>query len=100
MFFLTPRYIKEAKQYLHGAKKFLAYKCDILPEARVTEIEALIADLRGAMRSRNRNEVSESVAKLDEVIGKSLPAQKHGALRENIEVFLVAIVIAARGSGG
>ena len=89
MFFLTPRYIKEAKQYLHGAKKFLAYKRDILPEARVTEIESLITDLRGAMRSRNRDEVSAAVAKLDEVIGKSLPPQKHGALRENIEVFLV-----------
>ena len=95
MFFLTPRYIKEAKQYLHGAKKFLAYKRDILPAARVSEIESLIADLHGAMRSRNRNEVSEAVTKLDEVIGKSLPPQKHAALRENIEVFLVAIVIAA-----
>ena len=65
MFFLTPRYMKDAKHYMHGAKKFLAYKRDILPEARVTEIESLISDLHGAMRSRNRNDVSEAVSKLD-----------------------------------
>ncbi len=95
MFFLTPRYLKEAKHYLHGAKKFLAYKRDILSEARVVEIETLIADLQGVMRSRNRDGVSTALSKLDEVVGKALPPPKHAALRENIEVFLVAIVIAA-----
>lgn len=95
MFFLTPRYLKEAKHYLHGAKKFLAYKRDILSEARVVEIETLIADLQTAMRSRSRDGVSKAVSKLDEVVGKALPPLKHAALRENIEVFLVAIVIAA-----
>lgn len=95
MFFLTPRYLKEAKHYLHGAKKFLAYKRDILSEARVVEIETLIADLQTAMRSRSRDGVSKAVLKLDEVVGKALPPLKHAALRENIEVFLVAIVIAA-----
>jgi len=95
MFFFTPHYIKEAKQYLHGAKKFLAYKRDILSESRTTEITSLITELRSAMGSRNRDAVAKAIAALDDSIGKSLQPQKQGALRENIEVFLVAIVIAA-----
>jgi signal peptidase I len=95
MLFLTPRYIKEAKHYLHGTKKFLAYKKDILPEARVADIQSLIADLKCGIRARSRDQVSKTITAIDELIGGCLPPQKHTALRENIEVFLVAIVIAA-----
>jgi hypothetical protein len=54
MFFLTPRYIKDAKQYVHGAKKFLSYKKDILPADRIQEILSRITDLKSAIRSRSR----------------------------------------------
>lgn len=95
MFFLTPRYIKEAKQYFHGAKKFLAYKRDILAPSRVTEIEAAIEELRAAMRQRSREAVAKQMRSLDELIGKSVPPVKNPGLRENIEVLVVAIVFAA-----
>jgi signal peptidase I len=95
MFFLTPRYIKEAKQYLQGAKKFLAYKRDILTPSRVTEIEASIEELRSAMRQRSREAVTKQMRHIDELIGKSVPPVKNPGLRENIEVLVVAIVFAA-----
>jgi len=95
MFFLTPRYIKEAKQYLQGAKKFLAYKRDILAPSRVTEIEAAIEELRAAMRQRSREAVAKQMRSIDELIGKSVPPVKNPGLRENIEVLVVAIVFAA-----
>ena len=95
MFFLTPRYLKEAKHYLHGAKKFLAYKRDILVPSRVTEIESGIEELRSAMRQRSREAVSKQMRKIDELIGKSVPPVKNPGLRENIEVLVVAIVFAA-----
>ena len=95
MFFLTPRYIKEAKQYLQGAKKFLAYKRDILAPSRVSEIEASIEELRSAMRQRSREAVTKQMRNIDELIGKSVPPVKNPGLRENIEVLVVAIVFAA-----
>ena len=95
MFLLTPRYIKDAKNYLHGAKKFLAYKRDILKHAQVCEIESGILDLRSAIRARSREAVSVATTRLDDLVGKCLPLPKNASLRENIEVFLVAIVIAA-----
>jgi signal peptidase I len=95
MFFLTPRYIKEAKQYLQGAQKFLAYKRDILAPSRVSEIEVAIEELRSAMRKRSREGVAKDMRHLDELIGKSVPPVKNSGLRENIEVLVVAIVFAA-----
>lgn len=95
MFFLTPRYIQEAKQYLHGAKKFLAYKSDILSAEQVKQIESYIQDLKSAIRSRSRESVQMATSRLDDLIGRCVPTPKFASLRENIEVFLVAIVIAA-----
>ena len=95
MFFLTPRYLKEAKHYLHGARKFLAYKRDILKPDRVDSIEQGIARLKSAMARRNRDAVAAAIQSLDDQIGKCQPPVAHASLRENVEVFLVAIVIAA-----
>jgi signal peptidase I len=95
MFFFTPRYIKEAKHYIHGAQKLLAYKRDILSVEQVSNIESCISALDSAMRKRSRDEVSRSMQSLEELIGQSVPPLKHPAIRENVEVFLVAIVIAA-----
>lgn len=95
MFFLTPGYIKEAKHYIHGAKKFLAYKRDILAPAQTQSIEDAIQGLRSAMRQRDRTQVSKCIRGIDELIGRCVPPIKFPGLRENIEVFLVAVVVAA-----
>jgi signal peptidase I len=95
MFFLTPRYIKEAKHYLHGAKKFLAYKRDILAPDQIDKIQEAIEDLRAAMKRRDRSEVANRMRAIDDLIGRCVPPLKFPALRENIEVLLVAVVVAA-----
>jgi signal peptidase I len=95
MLFLTPRYLKEAKQYLHGAKKFLDYKRDILKPEHVEKVQSRMAALKSAMREKRPAAVGEAIRELDALIGKISPPPKDAGLRENIEVFLVAIVIAA-----
>jgi signal peptidase I len=95
MFFLTPGYIKDAKHYLHGAKKFLSYKRDILSAGDIAKIEQRIKSLREAMRAKRRDPVLEAMHELDELIGKIAPPPKDAGWRENVEVFLVAIVVAA-----
>ncbi len=95
MLLLTPKYIKDAKHYAHGAKKFLHYKRDVLKPDEVEKVEAKIAALRSAMKQRNRKEVESVIDGLDSLIGKISPPQKDAGWRENVEVFLVAIVIAA-----
>ena len=95
MFFITHRYIKEAKHYLHGARKFLSYKRDILPKEQIEKVEKRIGDLQAAMREKRRDSVQEAIHELDALIGKISPPPKDAGWRENVEVFLVAIVIAA-----
>lgn len=93
--FFTPSYLKEAKHYLHGARKFLNYKRDILSDEQIEKVDARIGNLEGAMREKRRGDVSEAIRGLDALIGKLSPPPKDAGWRENVEVFLVAIVIAA-----
>lgn len=95
MFFLTPKYIKEAKHYIHGAKKFLNYKRDILTSEQIGKVESRIADLKIAMKEKRCDPVHEAMRELDILIGKLEPPRKDAGWRENVEVFLVAIVVAA-----
>ena len=95
MFFLTPRYIKEAKHYLHGARKFLAYKKDILTDTHRKDLEGLINELKGAIRSRDRHTIDRVVQSINTLAERAVPPLKHSWIRENVEVILVAIVIAA-----
>jgi len=95
MSFITPKYLKEAKYYLHGAKKFLSYKRDILPKEQIEKVEGRISDLKEAMREKRCDAVHEAIRELDMLIGKISPPPKDAGWRENVEVFLVAIVIAA-----
>ena len=95
MFLITPRYIKEAKHYIHGARKFLSYKRDILPQEQIEKVESRIADLMAAMRDKRCDPVHEAIRELDALIGRIAPPSKDAGWRENVEVFLVAIVIAA-----
>ena len=87
--------MKEAQYYLHGARKFLSYKRDILPQEQIEKVDARISDLTEAMREKNSASVLRAIRELDTLIGKISPPPKDAGWRENVEVFLVAIVIAA-----
>jgi len=95
MFFLTPRYITEAKHYRHALKRVINYKKDILPPDQLGALEDLLARLNKAIKSRDRSTLSGLQEEIDKTIGKVAPPPKHAGWAENVEVFLVAIVIAA-----
>lgn len=95
MFLLTPRYLKDAKHYVHGAKKFLHYKRDTLNDADIAKIAKSIEDLRRAMKARSRDGVHAATTQLDTLITRISPPTRDAGWRENVEVFLVAIIVAA-----
>ena len=90
----TPRYVKDGKEMLHAARKMLTYKRDLLPPADVQWAQEHLARLKEALRRRDRPAVEEESHELDRFFLKRIPAPKNPELRENCEVFLVAIVIA------
>ena len=94
MFFLTPRHVKQGRQFVKDARKVLAYKRDLWSAATIAEVEQHIAKLEDTVPSRDKAQIADAAHQLDTLLGKHLPAPTDAALRENVEVFLVAIAVA------
>jgi signal peptidase I len=93
MFFFTPRYIKEAKHFLNGARKLLRYRKDVLTAEQSGKLEDRIRNLKAAISQRNREQIANAISVLEEYAIQVTPP--HSAWRENVEVLLVAIILAA-----
>ncbi|MBB5031850.1 signal peptidase I [Prosthecobacter vanneervenii] len=94
MFFLTPRYLKHAKLLHKGVTRFINYKRDVLPPAKLDEICALRTRLEDAMRARDKAQIAALNDEINKTCEKALPHEEHSDIGENVEVFFVAIVIA------
>ncbi len=93
--FFTPRYVKEARQYCEAARRIIRYRLDLLTARQVADTEERITALEQAAKGRDAGAVKSRIADLEKIVGKVAPARSHAGWRENCEVLLVAIVIAA-----
>ncbi len=91
----TPRYIKEGKHYRHALQRLIHYKEDILPAQDLATLRGLLGNLQVALKSRSREKLQTVRDQIDKQVGRIAPPPPDAAWRENVEVFLVAIVIAA-----
>jgi signal peptidase I len=94
MFFLTPKYRKEAKLVLRAARKLVRYRKDLLPEAQLVGLREACTRLEVALRRRKREDIVVATGKLHSLFDEAAPAPPLAGLRENTEVILVALVIA------
>lgn len=94
MFFLTPRHVKMGRQFVKDARKLLAYKRDLVTPEVIDEVEKEIAALDAAVKTRDRAAIETQAGVLDKVCGKLTKPVPDAAWRENVEVFMVAIVVA------
>jgi signal peptidase I len=94
MFFLTPRYRKEAKLVLRAARKLLRYRRDILPDKQIVSLREGITRLDVALRKNSREDITAATEKLHGLFDQAAPPPPLAGLRENTEVILVALVIA------
>ncbi len=94
MFFLTPRYRKEAKIVLRAARKLLRYRRDILPAKQITALHEGINRLDVALGKKSREDITRATEKLHGLFDQAAPRLPLAGLRENTEVILVALVIA------
>ena len=92
--FFLPKHVKFGRQFVKDARKLLAYKRDLWTEQAVADFEAKITALERATESKDRAAIEEAATALDKDCAKHMPPSQDAALRENCEVFLVAIVIA------
>lgn len=93
--FLKPRWKKEAKHLVKGAKKYVHYKRDLLDDAKIAEIESRRDDLKQALKGKDPKTAEEAGKQLRATCEKALPrAPQQTWWEENVEVMFVALVIA------
>lgn len=90
----SSRHVKQSKLLLRHAQKYLRYKKDVLSEADRAEIEAKITALDAALRAKNSEGIKTAAEDLDGKLHKLTPVTWESHWRENVEVVLVAIIVA------
>jgi signal peptidase I len=90
----TPSYIKHGHLLIRHAEKLLRYRKDVLSEDTISDLKTQIEKVRKTLKARDPKTVKEESEKLHSLYMKHMPTPKDAAWRENIEVILVAIVVA------
>src|SRR6059058_2879571 len=90
----TPRYVKHSKLLLRHAQKYLRYKDDLLSTSTREELVAGTSALREALRKRDHARIRSEAEALDAKLHELTPVNWESHWRENVEVILVAVVVA------
>jgi len=90
----TPRYVKHSKLLVRHAQKYLRYKRDVMESAIYDELGGMIRRLRAALKQRDPKEIESRAEELDAKLHSLTPVTWESHWRENVEVILVAIVVA------
>jgi signal peptidase I len=86
--------LKHGREVFRGAQKWSWINRDLLSSRQMQDITAKLRELEQALVTGNARETVARADELEKTIGGAIPAQKHPALRENIEVLLVAVLVA------
>ena len=89
-----PKFLKQAKLLHKGVTRFLHYKRDLLPKAKLEEIEDQRRQLEEAMKARDQKRLEDLADNINKTCERALPEARTSGWAENIEVFFVSIVIA------
>jgi signal peptidase I len=89
-----PKYIKDAELLLKGVRRFVHYRRDLLPAAKLESIEDLIRQFSDALVAKDEKKISKIGRELTKTCEGAGPDYRSSALAENIEVFFVAIAVA------
>ncbi|MEA3213283.1 MAG: signal peptidase [Chthoniobacter sp.] len=92
--FLLPKHVRQGRDLIKDARKLLAYKRDLWGEVTIADFETHLRRLEGAVHARDARAIEEQARELDKLCAANLPPVRDAGMRENVEVFLVAIVIA------
>jgi len=88
------RTLRDAREFSRGARKTLRVQRDLIDPIRAREIAAACDELDRAVTRRDTRAAVRLVEKLDGRLQGGLPRRSHPSIRENVEVFLVAALVA------
>lgn len=91
---MTYKQRKQVRELLKGARKLHHAQSDVLSEKENELLAKSIGNLDSAYRGGKDGEIEKSVSQLEKHLEKSFPRRRDHWLRENVEVLLVAVVVA------
>ncbi len=86
--------LKHGRMLVHGTRKLIRINRDLLDPSRALELSESCNALEVALRAGDADAMASLGEKLDKQLDKTFPRPRHAELRENIEVFLVAAIVA------
>ena len=93
---LKKRDFKEVKKLRKGISRFFRYHSDLISDESWRDIDEKQAGLDSILEDRNslRADLEKAAANLTNACEAAVPGYRYSALRENLEVLFVAIVLA------
>ena len=86
--------LKRARELVAGARKLLRIQRDLLAPRVVDEIRAGCDSLDAAVQAKDARGAETRAETLEKLLEKSFPQPANSVLRENVEVLLVAAIVA------
>ena len=86
--------LKYARDIVQGAQKWLRINRDLLAPNQILAITTKIGELEQALKMEDARSAASRADELEKKIHDALPSQKSSSLRENVEVLLVAVIVA------
>ena len=91
---LTPKYIEEGRALEKAARRVINYRKDIARPEDLARLREKVEALQKALKKRSIEEVRAAENELLAIVGKVQPPREYQGIRENVELFVVAIVLA------
>lgn len=94
MRFKDRKRMRLARQLARAARKLLRIHRDVLAPHAQADVAAAATEVDTALAARDVAAICLSADKLEKQLNRYFPRPPHAALRENIEVLLVAVIVA------
>jgi signal peptidase I len=90
----TPKYIEEGRALAKAARKVINYRRDVARPEDLERVRLNLTGLKDALKKRSSEDVQKAEKELLPSLGKLQPSRELSAIRENVELIIVAVVLA------
>lgn len=92
--FLLPAHVKRGKLVLQGVNKFYAYNCDLMSDEQASQFTQARDAYAAALKLKDKETMADAEKAIEKACQKAVPDYKSDPYRENVEVIIVAIIVA------
>jgi signal peptidase I len=92
--YLPPAWLKKNERFSRGVEKFVAYQRDLMTDAKLGAVMEAREEYETALRNPDKEALEVLEKKVLKVCESAVPEYNASPLKENLEVIIVAIIVA------